>query len=735
MKPTVLFAVVLSATVMVSVAFSAPPVTKKTPTVDVIHGVEVRDDYRWLEDWSDAGVRAWSDEQSAYARSVLDGLPNVAAIRERLTTLEGGASAKYHHLHPVPGGLLAMKNDPPRQQAMLVWLKSVHDPGTTRIVVDPNTIDPSGSTTIDWYVPSHDGKLVAVSMSEGGTESGTVRVYETATGRERGGHDVIPRAHGGTAGGSLAWAHDDRGFYYTRYPREGERPDSDMDFYVQVYFHPLGAPTDQDEYVIGKDFVRIAEVVIEADPSGRWLLVSVQNGDGGEFEHHLRNPAGAWSKLDAFEDEVVEANFGNGCLYLVSRQGSPRGRVLRLDLSRESAMYTWRDAAEIIPEWSGSIATDFFSNEGVWETPAGLLVLYLDGGPHVLKVFGTDGTPRGVAPLPAVSSVGEVVAAGDDRVLLSVETFITPAAWYEYNPSRMKGTLTRTPLFQTSPADFSDCEVVREYATSKDGTRVPVNIIRRRVVLGPTPTVLWGYGGYGISLTPAYSPRRAIFVEQGGVFAIANIRGGGEYGREWHRGGNLTNKQNVFDDFQAAARHLIEKGHTTADQLAIMGGSNGGLLMGATLTQAPRLCKAVVSMVGIYDMIRVELSPNGAFNITEFGTVTDEDQFKAINAYSPFHRVRDGERYPAVLMTTGQNDPRVDPMHSRKMTARLQAADPEGLFLLRTSANAGHGIGSSMNERIEQNVDIYAFLFDQLGMTYRPMGPGGPGEQVREADQ
>ncbi|MCC6426652.1 MAG: S9 family peptidase [Phycisphaerales bacterium] len=721
-----------------------PPVARKGPITDTYHGVKVSEDYRWLEDWSSGEVKEWSEKQNAYARSVLDNLPGVEAIRKRLTELESGASVHYHGMKTLEsGGLLAIKNDPSKQQPMLVALKSVSDPGSTRVVVDPNAIDPTGSTTIDWFVPSPDGKLVAVSLSTGGDETGTVRVYEVGSGKARGEADVIPRAHGGTAGGGLAWLGDSSGFYYTRYPRAGERPAEDMNFYVQVYLHRLGEGTANDTYVIGKDFVRIAEIVLEMDPSGRWLLVSVQDGDGGEFEHHLMNPKGKWSKLDSFKDKVVEANFGKGNLFLVSRDGAPRGKILRIALGSDDAVHTAKDGVQIVGQGAGSVSTDFFGNTGVKASESRLYVLYQAGGPNELKVFDFDGKPMGDVPIPAVSAVDEIVTLDGDNVLIESQSFISPPAWYAYDAG--KNELTRSKLFQTSPADFSKFEVVREFATSKDGTKVPVNIIRHmglgmaienglrdgskpRVVNAkdakagwelPAPTVLWGYGGYGVNQTPTFSPRRALFLEQGGVFAIANIRGGGEYGAEWHRSGNLTKKQNVFDDFHAAAQLLIDRGYTNRDRLAIMGGSNGGLLMGAVMTQHPDLCKAVVSSVGIYDMLRVELSPNGAFNITEFGTVKDKAQFEAIAAYSPYHHVKDGTRYPAVLMPVGMNDMRVDPMHSRKMIARLQAADPKGMFLMRTSMNAGHGIGSSLNERIELNVDVYGFLFDQLGVEYR----------------
>jgi prolyl oligopeptidase len=275
----------------------------------------------------------------------------------------------------------------------------------------------------------------------------------------------------------------------------------------------------------------------------------------------------------------------------------------------------------------------------------------------------------------------------------------------------------RTALVVTSEANFNDTEVVREFATSKDGTKIPLNIIRRKGTRldGRNPTILYGYGGYGLSQTPGFTASRRVWLDRGGVYVVANIRGGAEFGETWHTGGNLTHKQNVFDDFIASAEYLIQHGYTNPQKLGILGGSNGGLLMGAVMTQRPELFRAVGSAVGIYDMLRVELDPNGAFNVTEFGSVKDEDQFRALYAYSPLHHVRNGVDYPAVLMETGDNDGRVNPAHSRKMIARLQQADPNGRpLLLRTTAAAGHGIGSALSVRIDQGADLYAFFVNEL---------------------
>jgi len=280
-----------------------------------------------------------------------------------------------------------------------------------------------------------------------------------------------------------------------------------------------------------------------------------------------------------------------------------------------------------------------------------------------------------------------------------------------------------TALQTSSPANFDDIEVVREFAVSKDGTKIPISILRKKGIQldGKNPALLYGYGGYGLSQTPGFNSTRRIWFDAGGVYAVANLRGGAEFGEAWHLAGNLTRKQHVFDDFIACAELLIQRKYTSPDKLAVMGGSNGGLLMGAFLTQRPELARAVVSRVGIYDMLRVELDPNGAFNTTEFGSVQNADQFQALFAYSPYHHVKDGTAYPAVLFPCGENDGRVNPAHSRKMTARLQAATSSGRpILLRTSATTGHGMGSSLKDRVAEQADIYAFLFQELGVDTAP---------------
>ena len=324
-----------------------------------------------------------------------------------------------------------------------------------------------------------------------------------------------------------------------------------------------------------------------------------------------------------------------------------------------------------------------------------------------------------------VAAVNEVAPLPNGDILYSVATYLEPTYFARWTAAT--GATARTGLAMTSPVSFTDASVMRVFATSKDGTRVPLNIVAKKGTKldGSNPVLLYGYGGYGVNMTPGFlGAFRRVWLDAGGVYVIANIRGGGEYGDDWHRGGMLTNKQNVFDDFDAAGETLIKLGYTSHAKLALMGGSNGGLLMGATLTQHPGLGSAVISAVGIYDMMRVELDPNGAFNITEFGTVKDPAQFKALYAYSPLHNVRPGTAYPAVLMLTGANDGRVNPLNSRKFAATLQAAQSaaDRPILLRTSKTSGHGIGSSLDERIFEQTDELMFLFDQLGLNAAEAG-------------
>jgi prolyl oligopeptidase len=697
-----------------SVAFTIqPPATPKRPVTDAYHGITVTDDYRWLQNWNDPAVREWSEKENAYARQFLDHLPNVPALRSRVTEIMEAKTISYGGVQYRKGRLFALKRQPPKQQPMLIVLPSADAVDQARVLVDPNAMDAKGGTIIDWFVPSADGKLLAVSLSHGGTESGDVHIFDVQTGKQT--DEVIPRVNSGTAGGDLAWTADSSGFFYTRHPHAGERPAADLDFYQQIYFHQLGTPTSSDRYELGQGFPRVAESQIEVDDRTGYALATVQFGDGGEFEHYLRPPTGTWKQLSQFKDGIIQVVFGpSDRLYLVSRKGAPRGRIESISLTDPDI----NRAKVVVPEGPDAIVTSFSVGRAkVVPTADRLYVEYQLGGPSELRVFDLDGRPLPPPQQLPVSSVYEVVKLEGNDVLFGNTSYLVPPGFYHLHAADNR--VEKTALATVSPVNFSDIEVTREFATSKDGTKVPVNILfpKGTKLDGLNPTIAYGYGGFGISMTPAFNAVRHVLFEHGFVFAIANIRGGAEYGEAWHLAGNLTHKQNVFDDFAAAIEHLIARRYTSPAHLAIEGGSNGGLLMGATLTQHPDLMRCVVSHVGIYDMLRTEFSPNGAFNITEYGTVNNLAQFQALYAYSPYHHVKDGTKYPAALFLTGANDPRVDAMQSRKFVARLQAANASGEpILLRTSSDTGHGLDSPLSARIAETVDVDAFIFDRLGV-------------------
>ncbi|HTM43640.1 MAG TPA: prolyl oligopeptidase family serine peptidase, partial [Polyangiaceae bacterium] len=555
------------------------PATALLPVTDEYFGVKVVDEYRWLEEAKSPEVQQWNATQQEFTRAHLDKIPGRDAIAQRVSELLASPSATYFGLTVRGNTLFAMKDAPPKQQPFLVTLRSAEDLSAERTLLDPAVLDASGGTTIDFYVPSKDGKKVAVSLSQGGTESGSVHVFDVQTGKEIG--DVVPRVQGGTAGGSVAWNGAGTGFWYTRYPHPGERPQSDLDFYQDVWFHKLGTSLERDHRELGDDFPRIAETALSSSPDGRYVLASVANGDGGEFAHYLRATAegSKWQKISAFADKVVDIEFAlDGTLYLISNDRAPRGKILRLD--PRNPILT---AAEIVVPESDAVI------QHVEATKSRLYVLDMMGGPSQLRVF--DVSKPGPAqalpnvPIPPISAVNELRHIGDDDVLFQNQSYTEPSAWFHF--SGKDGQAARTALVETSPASFADAEVERTMCVSKDGTLVPINLMRRKGTPkdGSNPTLLYGYGGYSISLTPRFQAIRRLWLDHGGVWAVANLRGGGEFGEDWHRAGNLTNKQNVFDDFAACAEHLIRTGVTNPAKLAIMGGSNGGLLVGAALVQ------------------------------------------------------------------------------------------------------------------------------------------------------
>jgi prolyl oligopeptidase len=721
-KVLLAWAFVTTTAAVAAITIPAPPPTKTDATVDTVQGTQVADPYRWLENWEDPAVKAWSDAQNTRTRAYLDALPYRKQVQDKLARLIKAASPSYTQLLARGTHVFALYSDPAFQQPMLVTLNAAADPASRKAVLDPNAIDAGGHTAIDWFVPSFDGSKVAVSLSRNGSEEGTLHVYDVASGKEI--DKPIAGVQFPTAGGSAAWTRDGSGFWYTRYPG-AETPEADRHFFQQAYFHKLGSDAAKDPLVLGaKDGLeRVSEIFLDTRYGQSEGFVGVQRGDGNQWAFYVLPKTGPAIEVATYDDHLVYATLGpDGAIYAISRNGAPNGKIVKLKAPFKTGGLA--SAPVIVPESDVAILSGGAEAQQQDLALSGtrLFVRDIVGGPNQVRVFDLGGKPQGKLPLPDIAGNDDIAPLVNGDVLFNVETFTRPVYYALWHPAT--GKVEETGLKVTSPVSFADAEVVRGFAISKDGTRVPVSIIKRKDARldGTNPTLLYGYGGYGISQTPFFlGAGWRVWLDAGGIFADANIRGGAEYGERWHEQGMLTKKQNVFDDFAAVAQFLIDNKYTSHERLALRGGSNGGLLMGAEITQHPELAHTIISQVGIYDMVRWENDPNGAFNASEFGTIKNPDEFKALYAYSPYHHVAKGTAYPAVLLMTGATDGRVNPMHSRKFAAALQAATSSGRpILLRTSANSGHGIGSSLDERIAERTDELTYLFDQMGIVPKP---------------
>jgi len=695
----------------VPVLAAESPETRCENTSNTYHDIVVQDPYRWLEDWSSTEVKFWSANQNEHARNFLDGLPGQAVLSARVEEVISADTARYSSGQRLQEKAWFLKYAPPKQQRFLVEIDAVGNSISERMVFDPELTDGTSSTSIEWYQVSPNGELLAIALTQDGAEVADLHIINLVSGERV--DEILPRVNGPTAGGSIGWDADSAGFYYTRYPRDGDRSVIDQNFYQQLWHRTLGTPLSADRYEIGEQFDRIAEINVEQHEISGRVLVTMQYGDSGRFQLYLRDEEDTWHQLSEYEDQLVQASFiDQESLLILSRESAPRGKFLRMDISDLPST----KVNLVIPEQTDSFASDFYGSPTFIVHSEKIFAKTLAGGPEQLSVFDLNGRQQ-ASPELGLVGIGQIIPWGEG-VLLQASSYLSPTSWLLSDGAYV----TQHRLSSTTSVDFKDYKVVREYAVSLDGTQVPINIILAKDARldGNSPLLLTGYGGYGISQAPRFSPGLKVWLEQGGIYAQANLRGGGEYGEDWHQQGMLTQKQNVFDDFHGVMKHLVDSNYTRVSKLAIEGGSNGGLLMGAMLAQHPQDFQATISRVGIYDSLRSELSPNGAFNIPEFGTVENFEQFEALYAYSPYHNLSK-TGYPAVLFMTGENDGRVDPMHSRKMTAALQFENTSDRpILLRTSGNTGHGSGTPLSESISQQVDRFLFLFDSLGMQVSP---------------
>ncbi|MDR6644409.1 prolyl oligopeptidase [Luteibacter sp. 1214] len=677
-------------------ATSQAPSTPKRMVSETLAGQPVNDPYRWLENPEAADVKQWIDAQNAYTEATIGAMPLGKALSARVREL--AITSTTRSSPTLAGGtLFYFENTPPQAQPLLV-AKAWPD-GPTRTLVDPNQGD--GSTAITEYWPSPSGRYLAYGTAEGGSELTTIHILDTTTGKAL--PDLLPLAGGGTTPQALAWDADEKGVTYARFetPAAGQAL---REFDAVLAHHTIGEAATKDRTVFGKGYSHVAEYILLEGKGGTSTALLANEGDGGPAEVYLRQGKGEFKRVLGREADVRSAAWVGDRLIVVAFDDAPRGRLVAVGADGKRS--------DVLAQGDGAI-------QRVSAMGDGFLVVRSAGPDWWADQYDAKATLIRRVPLPATGiTIGGVASeAGQNKALLSYGGWTTPTRWAEYDGA--SGTLKT--VFEVKPAaDYSKVKVSRIDGVSKDGTKIPVTVISMDGITpnGKRPTILYSYGGFGLPVTPGFVGANLAWLERGGVLAYANIRGGNEFGEAWHEQGQKQRKQNVFDDFYAASQALIDTKWTDRGHLGILGGSNGGLLMGAALTQHPEQYRAVVGAVGIYDVPRHETAfANGPYNVSEYGSTTDPVIAKAMLAYSPLHNVRAGTKYPAVLLTTGANDPRVAPWQSRKFAAALQDASTSGQpVLLLTRMNAGHGIGAPFSQRVGNAALQLTFFATELGL-------------------
>lgn len=687
-------------------AFAAPsktldksPATPRDATVTTYFGVKVADPYRWLEEGNSSDVKKWIAAQNARADRVLSSFPQGEVIAERVKAL-ALTSARRSDPELVAGRLFFMQLTPPEGQAEL----RVRDwpDGKSKTLVNPNTMR---HVAITGYWPSPEGRYVVYGTARGGSEATTLHILDVATGKTM--PASLVHAGGGASPQGVVWDADGKGFLYVRLPESGSQ------FDAMLYHHRLGTEAGDDKPAFGKGFSPVAEYDFASSAGGRYAAIMVHYGDGNPDHVYLRDADGI-EKVLGPEANIRAAAWNHQAAWLGSRflvisyKNAPRGKLIAVDPDGGKSV--------VVPQGDWAM-------NAVSPVKDGFLLTEVAGPDWRVAQYDAGGKLVRYLPLPK-SGIGIGAIASSERsdtALVTYSGWKIPERWARYDTSN--GNLET--VFEVKPAaDYSNLVTYRLKATSKDGTKIPVTVVAMKGTKpdGKRPAILYGYGGYGITVAPHFMGAYRVWLAGGGVYAIANIRGGGEFGEGWHEAGMLGNKQNGFDDFYAATRALVKSGWTDPAHLGIRGGSNGGLLMGAAMTQHPDRYRAVVSSVGVYDMLRSELWPNGRYNVSEYGTVTKKRDFKWLHAYSPLQNVGKGTAYPATLLITGVNDPRVPPWQSRKFAAALQwATSSDQPILLLTRMHEGHGVTASFSQRVGNTTAALAFFAHELGLKVEPM--------------
>jgi len=681
------------------------PETRRVDQVDTYHGVEVADPYRWLEEdvRVSAEVAEWVDSQNRVTREYLDGIKQRPAIHERLTKLWN--YQRYSVPQQTAGRYFFSKNDGLQNQAVFYVADSYDSPG--RVLLDPNTWSEDGTIALGSKVVSDDGKLLAYSRKESGSDWSTIYVLDIDTGKQ------FPEKLLWTRWGNMVWNADSTGFFYIRYHEpEARQQFQSLTINPMCYFHRLGDSQDQDRLVYQRPDHPKWSFWLQRTDDNRYLVMSIGRSTDPQNQVWLRAVGapldGEWTPLvENFDNEFsLIGNLGEKLLFLTDLE-APTKRVVAMAANDPGRGHL----TEVIPASDATL-------EGVTLLDGKLVASYLKNVVSKVRIFSTAGLPLRELELPGVGSAHGFGGRQDDtETFYAFTSYATPTSIYRYDVKSGESEKIRAPQVEFDPDQY----VVRQaFYESKDGTRVPIIVSHRRDLPrdGNRPTLLYGYGGFNISLTPYFSVTYAIWMEMGGIVAVPNLRGGGEYGEAWHEAGKKLNKQNVFDDFIAAAEWLIEEKYTSSEKLAIMGGSNGGLLVGAAMTQRPELFGACLPAVGVMDMLRYNQFTAGHFWRDEYGTTDDPKEFEALLDYSPYHNLHQGVSYPATLVTTADTDDRVVPMHSFKFIAALQHAQAgTAPVLIRIEKRAGHGAGTPITKRIDQAADSWAFLWENLDMS------------------
>ncbi len=677
------------------------PKAKKGDVVDVYHGVKVPDPYRWLENPDSPESRAWIEAENKITFAFLNSIPERDAIRKRLTELWD--YERYGLPHKEGSAYVFSKNNGLQNQSVIYVGSSLKT--TPRVLIDPNKLSDDGTVALTGTEFTHDGRLMAYGTSASGSDWQEWKVRDVASGKDL--NDTIKWVKFSEA----SWTRDGKGFFYSRYeePKKGQELES-ANYFQKLYYHKLDTPQAQDKLVYQRRDHKNWGFSGQVTEDGKYLIISVWRGteqNNQVFYAELQDKT--WNVTELIKGYHAQYNFifNDGYVfYFFTDNDAPRGRVIAIDI-RKPHPGQWK---EIIPQEKATL-------RGVSEVGGRLVASYLKDAHSEIKVFDHDGSFVRTVDLPGLGSAYGFGGKHDNPETFFLYTsFTDPGTIYRYDVTTGTHTVWRRPDVKFNPDDFETRQV---FYHSKDGTLVPMFISYKKplTLTGDNPTLLYGYGGFNIPITPGFRVKNLAWMDMGGVYAVANLRGGGEYGKAWHEAGMKLNKQNVFDDFIAAAQWLIENKYTRTDKLAIHGGSNGGLLVGACLTQRPDLFGAALPAVGVMDMLRFKEFTIGWAWVSDYGTPDNEDEFKALYAYSPYHNLKPGTAYPATLITTADHDDRVVPAHSFKFAARLQETQSGSApTLIRIQTKAGHGAGKPTSMQINEVADMWSFLVKTLDM-------------------